>query len=518
MRLISFAMVSILAITVSAWPPHNFDTDAMDKYLDDAIQEMDQSPGDAAENLQYFQESDIEMLDQPQDDATQDVQQPPDAATQNAQQPPDAATQNVQQPPDAATQNVQQLLESDIQILQYFQDSDIQVLDRLLDAATQSLQQPPDAAIQSLQQSPDATTQSLQRSPDATTQNAHQYQGSGVQEIGQLQGASPENIQALLNFLAQNSQQSQDAATQDAQQPQGAATQDAQQPQGAATQNVQQPPDAATQSAQQPLDAATQSLQKFLDAATQSVQQPPDSSSNSLQRFLDASVQGDQVFDKSKIRVEMNRLTRAFKIQEDDFPQMENYINAERKNIVGVNDMIKAVDSKLQDTSLSSNTILQLRKKSRELRMVADELIALYKDKYRTYMDAKERRRNANAALQLLKENQELIAEHNSKNVIQVGLSHGSSYNLDMLEIQYDKVLKDIDALFAEQKKIGGVNFLYSDDAFKAKREEFDNQVLTLQSYSGFARRILWHYKYNWSIDAWVSEFLSPYMQNAKII
>ncbi|KAH6566266.1 hypothetical protein BASA62_006811 [Batrachochytrium salamandrivorans] len=455
-------MVSILAITVSAWPPHNFDTDAMDKYLDDAIQEMDQSPGDAAENLQYFQESDIEMLDQPQDDATQDVQQPPDAATQNAQQPPDAATQNVQQPPDAATQNVQQLLESDIQILQYFQDSDIQVLDRLLDAATQSLQQPPDAA-----------TQSLQQSPDAATQN------------GKLQGASPENIQALLNLLAQNSQQSQDAATQSTQQPQG---------------------------------AATQSLQKFLDAATQSVQQPPDSSSNSLQRFLDASVQGDQVFDKSKIRVEMHRLTRAFKIQEDDFPQMENYINAERKNIVGVNDMIKAVDSKLQDTSLSSDTILQLRKKSRELRMVADELIALYKDKYRTYMDAKERRRNANAALQLLKENQELIAEHNSKNVIQVGLSHGSSYNLDMLEIQYDKVLKDIDALFAEQKKIGGVNFLYSDDAFKAKREEFDNQVLTLQSYSGFARRILWHYKYNWSIDAWVSEFLSPYMQNAKII
>ncbi|KAH6587359.1 hypothetical protein BASA50_001288 [Batrachochytrium salamandrivorans] len=489
-------MVSILAITVSAWPPHNFDTDAMDKYLDDAIQEMDQSPGDAAENLQYFQESDIEMLDQPQDDATQDVQQPPDAATQNAQQPPDAATQNVQQPPDAATQNVQQLLESDIQILQYFQDSDIQVLDRLLDAATQSLQQPPDAATQSLQQSPDAATQNVQQSPDAatqsvpqspdaTTQSAHQYQGPGVQEIGKLQGASPENIQALLNLLAQNSQQSQDAATQSTQQPQG---------------------------------AATQSLQKFLDATTQSVQQPPDSSSNSLQRFLDASVQGDQVFDKSKIRVEMHRLTRAFKIQEDDFPQMENYINAERKNIVGVNDMIKAVDSKLQDTSLSSDTILQLRKKSRELRMVADELIALYKDKYRTYMDAKERRRNANAALQLLKENQELIAEHNSKNVIQVGLSHGSSYNLDMLEIQYDKVLKDIDALFAEQKKIGGVNFLYSDDAFKAKREEFDNQVLTLQSYSGFARRILWHYKYNWSIDAWVSEFLSPYMQNAKII
>ncbi|KAH6574632.1 hypothetical protein BASA60_005397 [Batrachochytrium salamandrivorans] len=107
MRLISFAMVSLLAITVSAQPPHNPDTDAMDKYLDDAIQNMHQYQNDAAHNSQQPHDADIDMLDQILNDITQNAQQPQGAATHSAQQSPDAATQNVQQPPDAATQSAQ---------------------------------------------------------------------------------------------------------------------------------------------------------------------------------------------------------------------------------------------------------------------------------------------------------------------------------------------------------------------------------------------------------------------------
>ncbi|KAH6602496.1 hypothetical protein BASA61_001062 [Batrachochytrium salamandrivorans] len=54
MKLSSFAAVSLLAITVSAQPPHNTDTDAMDQSQNDAIQEMDQFPDISDHDVQAF--------------------------------------------------------------------------------------------------------------------------------------------------------------------------------------------------------------------------------------------------------------------------------------------------------------------------------------------------------------------------------------------------------------------------------------------------------------------------------
>ncbi|KAH6598854.1 hypothetical protein BASA50_003361 [Batrachochytrium salamandrivorans] len=102
MRLISFAAVSLLAITVSAQPPHNTDTDAMDQTQNDAIQEMDQTQNDAIQEIEKFQGI-----------SDHDVQ---DAATQSAQQNQGATSPDIQQLPDDAAPSAEKLDRNKAQI------------------------------------------------------------------------------------------------------------------------------------------------------------------------------------------------------------------------------------------------------------------------------------------------------------------------------------------------------------------------------------------------------------------
>ncbi|KAH9257123.1 hypothetical protein BASA81_004673 [Batrachochytrium salamandrivorans] len=138
MRLISFAAVSLLAITVSAQPPHNTDTDAMDQTQNDAIQEMDQTQNDAIQEIEKFQgisdhdvqvlmdlfsqdpqqfpESDTQMPDQPQGSDIQNMDQSQDAATQSAQQNQGATSPDIQQLPDDAAPSAEKLDRNKAQI------------------------------------------------------------------------------------------------------------------------------------------------------------------------------------------------------------------------------------------------------------------------------------------------------------------------------------------------------------------------------------------------------------------
>ncbi|KAH6588765.1 hypothetical protein BASA61_005829 [Batrachochytrium salamandrivorans] len=330
MRLISFAMVSLLAITVSAQPPHNPDTDAMDKYLDDAIQNMHQYQNDAAHNSQQPHDADIDMLDQILNDITQNAQQPQGAATHSAQQSPDAATQNVQQPPDAATQSAQ---------------------------------------------------------------------------------PSDQNI----------------------------------------------------------------------------------------------------------VMAEMNRLMGVYKIQNDRCFQIDHQISTDKQRDTKARDMIKRITIKLQETSLSDHERLELQQTARNLRMMADELTTEYQEQRWYYINSIIMRSYAHAEVQILNDNQKLIAEHNSKNEVKVGPSPNSCYNTDMLKKQYDRILKDIDVVLAEQKKIRDAMLLPGGDAFKDQSKQLDNMIRILQSYNVVARRILWQHMYSRPLGAGISESLDSYMHNIKI-
>ncbi|KAH9250790.1 hypothetical protein BASA81_011378 [Batrachochytrium salamandrivorans] len=389
-------MISILAITVSAWPPHNPDTQNTSPSPDDAIQNMEQSQGISAENIQYFQEFDVEMLEEFLNDITQNMNQPQDAGTQNSQQPQDAGTQSVQQ------------------------------------------------------------------SPDAYAQSAHQYRDVSAQDGEQSQNYG---TQMLEEFL--------DATTQNAQQPQG--------------------------------------------AATHSAQQSPGSTSQDIHEFQGISTQSAQRSDQDKVRVAMNRLMEAYEIQDGRCSQIDIQINTDKQRDTKARDMMKRIAMKLRETGLSDHERLELKKTARNLRMMADELTTGYQEQRWYYINSMTMRSYVHAELQILNDNQKLIVEHNSKNVAQVELSPNSCYNTGILEKQYDKVLKDIGELLAEQKKIRGAMLLPGGDALKAKSKQLDSMIRILQHYNVVARRILWQHMYSQPLGAGISESLDLYMQNIKI-
>ncbi|KAH6579337.1 hypothetical protein BASA61_010310 [Batrachochytrium salamandrivorans] len=428
MRLISFAMVSILAITVSALPPYNPDTQNTSPSPDDAIQNMDQSPSISAEDIEGLMEFDTEMLDQLLNDAVQNAQQPQGAATHSAQQSPDevlgATSQDLEQYLDAATQDIHE-----------FQGISAQEVDEVLDATTQSAQQSPDAAIQDI----------------------HEFQGISVQEVDEVLGATSQDLEQYLD----------------------AAIQDIHEFQGISAQEVDEVLDATTQSAQQSPDATIQDIQKSQYTATQM-----------LESFLDAA-QSAQQSDQDKVLVEMNRLTEALKIQDDRCFQMDLQINTEKQKNTEVKTIKDRIAMKLRRAGISSDKRLEMKRTAHNLKMMANKLTIGNSEQYQSYEDVMTKRRDANAELQLLKENQKLIAEHNSKNVAQVGLSPNSCYNMGILLSQYDKALKDIDTSLVEQQTIDNAISVFDNDALKAKSKQLENEIQDLRSYSKIAKEIL---------------------------
>ncbi|KAH6585298.1 hypothetical protein BASA61_006940 [Batrachochytrium salamandrivorans] len=142
MKLISFAVLSFLAVTVSANPPHNPDTDAMDQSQNDAIQDMEQPHDSDALSEQQPQGISDEEVEELMENFAQDPQEFTDADTQGAQQSQESDAQNMGQPPDDDAQNMDQPPDDDTQDVDQSSDDDIQEMDQHPSAATQEPQQP----------------------------------------------------------------------------------------------------------------------------------------------------------------------------------------------------------------------------------------------------------------------------------------------------------------------------------------------------------------------------------------
>ncbi|KAH6560108.1 hypothetical protein BASA60_000107 [Batrachochytrium salamandrivorans] len=158
MKLISFAVVSLLAITVSAQPPlrpsTSQDTHDTQEPMDLSTHGRHQSQGAAAQNIPQSQSAQEHMDDSSQDShqsqgaAAQDMLQFLDAATQDIQRYMNAAAQNRHQSQDAAAQNIPQY-QSPQELLGVSVRDMLQFINRF----TQISQQPMGVAAPDMQQS-----------------------------------------------------------------------------------------------------------------------------------------------------------------------------------------------------------------------------------------------------------------------------------------------------------------------------------------------------------------------------
>ncbi|KAH6576708.1 hypothetical protein BASA50_008487 [Batrachochytrium salamandrivorans] len=307
-----------------------------------------------------------------------------------------------------------------------------------------------------------------------------EYLDDGIQNSQQSYNNDIDMLDQLLNDITQNSQQPQDAATQSVQQSPNDATQSAHQYQGPDAQEIGQLRGASPKNIQALLNFLAQTPQQSQDAATQSTQQSQGAATHSAQQS-----------DQDEVLAEINRLTEALKMQDGRCSQIKRHIRSDKQKNTEVNDMMKTIAMKFRRPSLSSDKKLELQKMAHNLIMVSDESVVRYIEQHQRYTYDMTIRNEMYAELQLLKENQELIAKHNSKNEVKVELSPNSCYNIGILETQYDDIIKDTDRLLVKHKRTRDAMILPGGDALKAESKKFENEIHTLQHYNVVAKRIL---------------------------
>ncbi|KAH6593761.1 hypothetical protein BASA50_007137 [Batrachochytrium salamandrivorans] len=152
MKLISFAVVSLLAITVSAQSPpmpstskdtqDTHDTHDTQEPMDLSTHGRHQYQGAATQNTQQSQSAQELM-----DDSSQDSHQSQGTAVQNIpqsqspQEPMDDSSQGRQQPQGAATQDIPQPMDAAARDIQKLQSASARILHRYMGVSSQFLQQ-----------------------------------------------------------------------------------------------------------------------------------------------------------------------------------------------------------------------------------------------------------------------------------------------------------------------------------------------------------------------------------------
>ncbi|KAH6586501.1 hypothetical protein BASA50_000455 [Batrachochytrium salamandrivorans] len=474
MKLISFAAISLLAITVSAWPPNSL---LLRIYRNLRILLPRQSRGSTAHNIQQqsydsliwdiqrqYQLSIAKSIHRSQNSMAQNIQQQSqDSTVQGIQQSQDDIERGIQQQPqDDTSQSIQYLLD-------YAARENFGVL-------SQDIQQQPQ----------DDTSQSIQHLLDSTGRGTLQYQDDTAQNTLQYQDDIVQGIQKYHEDIAQDIQlQYQDYTSQGIQQPQ---------------------------------DYTTQGIHHFLNYIAQDIQQYQGAIAPDIpQQSQDGATQSSQQSDRDKVQTEIDRLKLALDVQDHQFSQIDNYINTEKQKVTEIQAMIRKGIVKLQGISISMDERLKLEQNIYDLRMLADELTAKYRKQYHAYIDAMTECGTAKAELQLLRYNQKLIAEYNADHEVKVRISPNSFYNIDILKIQYADILKQIDKLLVEQKAMWESTRVFGGSVFRGQSEELENAIRALQIYSGVAREIVWQHKYGQSIGEWSARYDSLYLWNGQI-
>ncbi|KAH6578091.1 hypothetical protein BASA62_000463, partial [Batrachochytrium salamandrivorans] len=119
-------------------------------------------------------------------------------------------------------------------------------------------------------------------------------------------------------------------------------------------------------------------------------------------------------------------------------------------------------------------------------------------------------RDDAKIALDLLLENQKLIADYNSKHDVKTGPSPNSCYNLVFLREQIDHIPKEIEDLLAKWERIKADKDL-SRDSLKTWRAEYKDRIRRREKQREIVKKILREHEQNQPIGAQVREFFNSY-------
>ncbi|KAH9248160.1 hypothetical protein BASA81_014191 [Batrachochytrium salamandrivorans] len=178
-----------------------------------------------------------------------------------------------------------------------------------------------------------------------------------------------------------------------------------------------------------------------------------------------------------------------------------------------------SIVTKLDGAGPNSFETVELWKKYHAAVAEWDRLKPKYDRQYQSYKKVRKVRENAKAALDLMTENQQLIAGRNLEYKVETGPSPGSFYDIGLLKDQNDKILKEIEDLLEEQKGImasmgGAMGDLRGIQWLKATNLRI-GEVLRVQHK--VAGKILGKHKRSQPIGAQVRGFINSRLPNAQI-
>ncbi|KAH6573574.1 hypothetical protein BASA61_001615 [Batrachochytrium salamandrivorans] len=246
------------------------------------------------------------------------------------------------------------------------------------------------------------------------------------------------------------------------------------------------------------------------------------------------SSQSPRQFDQAEVEAEIERLTVEYEKEEEIFSSIKIDVKIKRQNAWTLKNQADLIAAELKEAGLNSHARLELEGKHRAYKAEWTDLNVEYEDQqFPRYAKAKERRDNAKAVLDLLMENKERIKKHNTENVVQIGLSPKSLYNIGFLKDQKNEILKELAMLLAEWEKVQGLltewtrikadkNGLNVDgippkDNLVTQRIELRNNILLCETQRDIAMKILQDYKQCQSIGARTRKFFYSYMPNGPI-
>ncbi|KAH9250055.1 hypothetical protein BASA81_012188 [Batrachochytrium salamandrivorans] len=259
----------------------------------------------------------------------------------------------------------------------------------------------------------------------------------------------------------------------------------------------------STQDVQSYQSTSTPTSQQSQSTSIPTSQPSQSTSTNDAQSSQSTATPTPQPPYQDKVQVEIDRLTKIYEKEDDDFYRLNNDIQLAHETIVGIKDKIIDIDVQLKVAGIKAERRSQLTEKLDRLSALLKKMRDEYKEYQQPYENAMKRRNDAKAELKLLKENQRLMKEYNSKYGVQAGPSLNSVYNLDILTKQNTDILEEIDELLEKYNRLETEDYihLYDQNISISPNEELYSKILLLQSQNGIAERILGDYKPNRSID-----------------
>ncbi|KAH9269478.1 hypothetical protein BASA83_008428 [Batrachochytrium salamandrivorans] len=268
----------------------------------------------------------------------------------------------------------------------------------------------------------------------------------------------------------------------------------------------------STQDVQSYQSTSTPTSQQSQSTSIPTSQPSQSTSTNDAQSSQSTATPTPQPPYQDKVQVEIDRLTKIYEKEDDDFYRLNNDIQLAHETIVGIKDKIIDIDVQLKVAGIKAERRWSLIVDHVHSNKLLEKLRDDYKEYQQPYENAMVKRNNAKAELKLLKDNQILLAKYNSKYGVQAGPSPDSVYNLSILTKQNTDILKEIDELLAKYNRLETEDYihLYDQNISISPNEELYSKILLLQSQNGIAERILGDYKPNRSIELTIHSHLLP--------